>query len=321
MGGSEPKGPEWRRDTARSYRHNPFRGILYMTAGSIVLTSNDAIIKWLTEVMPIGQIMTVRGLLVCLLILVWLSMRGRLADLRSRNWRGQAFRAALMVAATFLFITSLSRLPLADAVAITFASPLFATALAVPLLGEKVGWRRWAAVLIGFGGVVLLAKPTGGGDVFAVGMALTVALLVALMDIATRRLNASETSTGTLFYTTLAVALAGLAPGTGDWVAPDTLLWGLLIASAATMAAAQFLQIEAFRFAGASTVAPFRYFSLISAMVLGIFVWGHLPDLQAGLGSLLILGSGLWIWHRERVRYGAGVAPDSGHLGTPPDRG
>ena len=289
-----------------------------MTAGSSVLTSNDAIVKWLTEVMPIGQIISLRGAIVCGLLLAWLMLRRRTEDLRVRNWPGQALRAALMVATTFLFIGSLSRLPLADAIAITFASPLFATALAVPLLREAVGWRRWSAVLVGFGGVVLLARPTGGGDLTAVGMALAVAFLVALMDVATRRLKASETSSSILFYTTVAVTAAGLVPGTGDWVALDPLLLGLLAGAALTMAAAQFLQIEAFRFAAASTVAPFRYFSLISAMVLGMAVWGHLPDLQAGLGCLLILGSGLWIWHRERVRHGPEGGPPGAPCGGPP---
>ena len=104
-------------------------------------------------------------------------------------------------------------------------------------------------------------------------------------------------------------------------MALDPLLLGLLAGAALTMAAAQFLQIEAFRFAGASTVSPFRYFSLISAMVLGMAVWGHLPDLQAGLGSLLILGSGLWIWHRERVRHGPEGGPPGGPGRAGGDRG
>ena len=140
---------------------SPLRGIACMVAGFALLTLNDAVLKWLTASYPTGQIVFMRSIFV--MILVWLiALRfGGLRTLRVVNLRGQLVRAGTMTVATLLFVTSLRLMPLADAVAIAFSAPLFVTALAGPLLGEHVGWRRWVAVLVGFGGVLVMFRPTG----------------------------------------------------------------------------------------------------------------------------------------------------------------
>lgn len=295
-----PSGPH---RPLRGYQAAPRRGILYMTAGSLLLTSNDAFLKWLTEMMPIAQIILLRGTVVCvaLLALLWWR-RGGLVTLKMGDWRGQAIRAALLVTATYLFVTALKHLPLATAIALVFASPLFTTALAVPLLGERVGWRRWSAVVVGFLGVLLLVKPFGGGLDWAALLGLGVAFCVASIDLVTRRLNLTDDSLSILFYSSLAVALSGLPVAPFDWQPVSLDAWWLLLASAVLMAVAQFLQIDAFRYATASTVAPYRYISLVWAAVLGFVLWGDLPDAWGALGVLLILGTGLYIWHREERR-------------------
>lgn len=273
-----------------------------MIAGSALLATNDAVVKWLTSDLPVGQIMFLRGGLLLAGLSLLLCIRGRVSVLRAHNWVGQFQRTALVVLSTYLFVNALKLIPLADAISIAFASPLFTTLLAVPLLRETVGWRRWSAVLVGFLGVLLIAQPTGAGLAWAALLPLSVAFLSALRDIVTRRLSATEATLGILFYTTAGVTLGGLLSLPFGWQPLDGGLLGLLLLSASLVGAAHFLQIEAFRYAAATTVAPYRYVALVWALLLGYLVWGSLPNALGWLGALLIIASGLFIWWRERVR-------------------
>ena len=121
----------------------PGRAILLMVAATAVLTLNDGIAKWLTRSVPVGEVLAVRGAMVVALAIAWAAARGRLADLRVRDWRPHLGRGVLMASSTFLFVTSLSLLPIADAIALSFAGPIFGTLFGALLLGERVGWRRW----------------------------------------------------------------------------------------------------------------------------------------------------------------------------------
>ena len=127
----------------------PEKAIVCMLLGAAVLTTNDAVLKWLTSGYHVGQIMFCRGIFIGLPLAILIWRAGGLKSLRPVNPKGHAVRAALVIVGTFLFVSGLAYLPLADAIAITFAGPLFITALAAPLLGESVGWRRWSAVLAG----------------------------------------------------------------------------------------------------------------------------------------------------------------------------
>ena len=138
----------------------PAKAIIMMVAAAGILTVNDAIAKWLTERYPVGQVLALRGGLVVLLVYCWAVATGRGGVLRVRSWPLNLARGGLMASSTFLFVTSLSLLPIADAIAISFAGPIFATALAALLLAEPVGWRRWSAVAVGFAGVVVMVRPT-----------------------------------------------------------------------------------------------------------------------------------------------------------------
>ncbi len=278
------------------------RAVAAMFLSGALLTGNDAAVKWLTEDLPVGQIMFLRAALLAAGIGVVLLGRGRAGLLRVGDWQGQGLRALFFVAATVFFVNGLRFLPLADATAITFASPLFTTLLSVPLLGERVRWRRWSAVIVGFLGVLLVVQPTGQGLAWAALLPLGSALAIAYVDIATRRLRSTESSIGILFWTTAAVALAGLVTLPFGWVWPSALQMSLLLLSALLMGGALYLAIEAFRLAEAASIAPFRYSSMIWAVLFGFLVWGTLPSLAAWSGIALIVGSALYIWHREQVR-------------------
>jgi len=217
------------------------RGILFMLLGSAGLTLNDAVMKWLIADYPVGEMLFFRGGAVALAVGLLLWRLGGASGFRVADPKGQSFRAALMVAGSFLFITGLKYLPLADAIAIAFAGPLFATALAVPLLGERVGWRRWLAVGSGFGGVLLMTRPSGEVIQWAVLLPLAACLTGAFRDIVTRRLTATDSTLATLFYSTSAVALAGLVTLPWGWRLPEPAHLAMILASSALMAGAHWL--------------------------------------------------------------------------------
>ena len=181
------------------------RGILFMVAGCALIVFNDVIVKLLTEQYPVGQAMFVRSLFVIPPVLLFALYEGKLANLRVHNFKGQALRSVIVVTGMFLFLTAITMMPIADALAITFAAPLMATALAVPLLGERVGWRRWSAVVVGLAGVILVLRPTGEGIAVVALLPLGSAITLALRDILTRRLSVSDSSSSILMFTTLAV--------------------------------------------------------------------------------------------------------------------
>ncbi len=270
-----------------------------MVAGFALLTLNDAVLKWLTASYPTGQIVFMRSIFVMILVGVIAWRFGGLQTLRVVNLRGQLVRAGTMTVATLLFVTSLRLMPLADAIAIAFAAPLFVTALARPLLGEHVGWRRWAAVLVGFGGVLVMFRPTGEAVRLVALLPLGVALASALKDIVTRRITATESSVAILFITTLVLAAAGLVTVVGGWRAITLFDFGLFAVGGFLLGGAQYLTIEAFRYAEAAVVAPFEYSAVLWAILYGFLIWGDVPDRWIISGSAIVIASGLYILHRE----------------------
>jgi len=280
----------------------PGKAIVCMLLGSAFLTANDAVLKWLTSGYSVGQIMFYRGIFIGipLSILIWRA--GGLTSLKPHNPKGHFLRAGLVVIGTFLFVTGLRFLPLADAVAIAFAGPLFLTAMAQPLLGEHVGWRRWMAVLAGFIGILVIMRPGGSAIQWAALFPLFASLTGAFRDILTRRLSARETSVALLFYTSVGVTLAGLATLPFAWTPVPAFDWGLFALSGFLIGCAQFLMIETFRLGEAALVAPFKYSGVIWAAALGFLVWGDIPDLGTVFGVSVVILSGLYILHRERLR-------------------
>ena len=189
-----------------------------MVAGSLLLTINDAASKWITAEYPIGEFLFLRGLFIFVPIAIVAQASGGLASLRVRDFRGQLLRAALMAASVYLFIFRIGIMPLADVVAIVFAGPLFVTALAPSLLAEHVDWRRWAAVVVGFAGVVLMTRPSLDSVRLVALVPLMVALLAALRDVATRKLSFVDSSAATLCFTTVTVMVVGLASLPWAWI-------------------------------------------------------------------------------------------------------
>ena len=277
-------------------------GIACILLGGAFLTTNDAVLKWLTDDYPVGEIMTLRGIFAFLPIgfIAWRA--GGWRALRVRHLHAQTARALFFVASAFIWVFGLIHLPLADAMAATFTGPIMITALAPLLLGEIIGWRRWTAVVIGFCGVLLMIKPTGEGLRLAILLPIVSVMGGVARDIITRRIAASESSVATLAFTTAAATLIGLVTLPFGWTMPNAWDWLLLAVSGILMGAAHFFYIEALRLAEAATVMPFKYFNMVWAVGLGFVIWGDVPDEWVIAGTLLVVVSGLYIMRREAVR-------------------
>lgn len=226
---------------------------------------------------------------------------------RSRHPRIQLLRGVIFTASAALFTVALGMVPIAEATSIAFVSPLFVAVLAGPLLGERVGLSRWLAVVAGFGGVLVIAWPTGAG--LALGGALLILLssaLWALGQVLNRRVRADDSMT-TLFYTGVVgtVLLSLVVPLV--WTPPDAAGWGLMLVAGLLGGVAHFLFGAAFRAAAAATLAPFNYTQMLWAGAGGWLVFGELPTPRLLGGAAIIVCAGLYmIWHENR-RGPAGV--------------
>ena len=285
---------------AGGHQDSAGRGITLMLGGLLLLTINDATAKWLTDSYPVPQIITLRGITILLPLVIILYFRGGFSAFKPYRIRNQALRALCFVGSTFFIITALSMMPLADAVAFTFTSPLIIAALAPFLLSEHVGWRRWSAIIVGFAGVVVIARPTPDAFQWPALVALGAAFWSALRDMVTRRISAEESSDLILFYSTVAVMTVGaLAAFVYPWRMPDAEDWALFALLGVLNGGAHYMMIEAHRWAEASVIAPFRYTALVWAFILGYFLWDDVPDAWLLSGSALVVASGLYILHRE----------------------
>lgn len=280
-----------------------------MVLGSALLTSNDAVTKWLCQDLPVTQVWCLRAVSALALILMLAPRYGGYACLRPRNWYGQGVRAAIFVTTTALIVWGLSLLPLVEMSAILFAGPLFVVVLSVWLLRERVGMHRWLGVLMGFAGVLLILRP--GAAVIGLGalVALGAALTGALRDVVTRRLGATEHPLAILNVSNSAVLLIGfaLAPWAG-WVLPSPAAWALLGLNGLLNAGAHLFIIEALRVAEASAVAPYKYTALLWSVLYSVIMFGHVPGPATVAGALLVVAGGLYILRREQQRAAAARA-------------
>lgn len=277
------------------------RGIFCMTLGTIVLSSQDAITKYISETHHIGEIIVYRSIWSLLFVMALAWHEGGARALRAKRPKANVIRALIAFFGALLVVSSFQLLPLADATAVIFASPLIVTALSVPLLGEPVTWQRWAAVIAGFVGIVIITDP-GGGIAWIALLPLAAAVMSAARDLYTRWLGAHDSSTVILFYTMAVATLGGalsLALFGTTW--PTLAMWSLFAISGFLAAIAHWLMIRALQLAPAASVSPFRYTALLWAAVLGFLVWDHVPAPPVVFGAGLVVASGLYLLRREQL--------------------
>lgn len=284
-------------------RQDVVRGILLMLAAVAVFSTMDALIKHLTAGYSPIQIIFFRNLFAFLPILPVLLRGGGIALLRTQRLGSHIARAAMGFGAMICFFTAFALMPLAEVVAISLSAPIFVTAFSVPLLAERVGPRRWAAVLVGFLGVVVMVRPGGASLSEPVALLpLTGAVLYALALIAMRKLGTTERAPTTVFYFTLAcTALSGLAQPF-VWRMPGLVDFALLVCVGLLGGSAQLLMTQSLRLAPAAVVAPFDYTALVFSISFGFAFWGEVPDRMLLAGAAIVVASGLYILHRETLR-------------------
>jgi drug/metabolite transporter (DMT)-like permease len=236
------------------------------------------------------------GLLFFVLIARWY---GGFSSLRSALWRWHLLRTLLATGSMFGFFYGLMYMPLVNALTLAFTAPLIVTALSVPLLGEHVGWRRWTAVVIGFGGVLIILRPGTGLFDFAAVAVLGSALCYAGLAITARKLAATESSFALSVYVLIGPLLVSSISIPGQYVAPDALGWLLFVLAGLCSAGAWIGIVGGYRRAPPALLAPLEYTALIGAAAAGYWIWHEVPDRWVVTGAMTIIGSGLFIVHRE----------------------
>ncbi|CAN0386865.1 unnamed protein product, partial [Phaeothamnion confervicola] len=265
------------------------KGVALMLAGVAFLSANDAVTKYLVERYPLGEVVFLRQLAGLCFILPYALATSGTAAFRVVDIAGQSFRAIAFLATAVFMAAGLAYLPLAIVTAIAFSSPIWVAALAGPALGERVTLRRWIAILVGFGGVLVIMRPGGPSFTWALLLPVVTAFANAVRDLLTRNLAKTDTSISILIWSAMLALVISAATYPFGWdpVSGLDCLW--LVFAGFLNAVAHFSMISAYRYADASALSPYRYTSLIWAIGLGWLFWSHLPDGWSLLGTLIVV--------------------------------
>jgi drug/metabolite transporter (DMT)-like permease len=268
-----------------------------------LFTVMDTIGKGLSARYPVPQVVWARYFFQFGWMLLLIPRLGMIGLVRTTRLGMNLVRGLLLAVATLFMFTAISFVPLADAYTITFIAPLLVTIFSIPLLGERVGWRRWSAVAAGFIGVLIVIRPGVGMPHWALALPLVTALGFALYQILTRKVAGTpgETSVAMLFYLASvgAVVTTALVPFFWRTVAPFD--WLPMAAMGLLGGIGHLLLIRALTIAPASLLAPFVYTQIVWGVVLGYLVFGDVPNVWMLVGGAVIVASGLFVFYREAV--------------------
>ncbi len=285
--------------------------ILIKLLSVLLFAVMSVLIRSVGEAVPLGQVVFFRSAFAIVPVIVIYSWRGEFGEaVRTGRPLGHVTRGLISVAGMFLNFAALARLPLVDATAISFASPLITVALAAFLLKETVRVYRWTAVAVGFGGVVVmlwpylniaeLAAASSAATTVGASCGVAAAFTNAAAVIQTRRLTDSETTASIVFYFSLICMIVGLASLPFAWHSPNAGELIALISIGVLGGLSHIFLTESYRYAPASVVAPFDYVALFWAFIFGYVLFGEIPTLYVYVGAAIVAGSGLFVLWRER---------------------
>ena len=267
----------------------------------MIFSSTDGAAKYLSSEIAPQQIIFLRYVIILTLILLFSIYQGRRNLFKTEQPKLQILRGLCMASSGLLIYFALKHLPLELCAAISFVSPLFVTALSIPLLGERVGLRRWIAVLIGLLSVLIILRPGGTSFQLAMLLPLGASLCWATGLTLTRLMRDREQALTVLAWSSL-VGVVALFPLAGSvWLTPNASQWTILILLGIFNGLGQYLVIRAFMLASASLLAPFSYSIIIWSMLIGLVVFNSFPDAITLVGTTILIAAGLYIWHREKV--------------------
>ncbi|MGB3390364.1 MAG: DMT family transporter [Pseudaminobacter sp.] len=275
-------------------------GILLMLLGDFFFALNDAMGKWLVASYSVGQVLLIRSCGAFLILGPMLARQGAGKLFRMERLDLQILRVVMATADTGLFYAAVVYLPLADVMTFYMAAPIYVAALSHVFLGERVRWRRWLAIILGFCGVVIALRPSSASLSLASIYALVGSLSFAVMLILNRRLRGTPDVT-LVTWQTLGALVVGLVLSIGTWQTPGALDLSALLLLGIVSGAAHMMITRALKLAPASALAPLQYTLLLWAVVFGIVFFGDIPDRQMLVGSAIIVIAGLFIFHRQNV--------------------
>ena len=280
----------------------PMRAVWAMLFAVGVFSLMDAGLKQLTTHYPPLQVAALRGAASLPFVLGWALATVGVRPLLRVRWSLHLLRGGLGITMMVSFVYAIGSLPLSTAYSIFFVAPLLITALSVPMLGEKVGPRRWTAIAIGLVGVLVLLRPTGEGLMSLAALAVLLAALMYAVSAITVRVLARTDSTQSMMVWLMAMIAVGAGllaiPG---WVPLRAADGWLILGVGVAGALGQYAITEAFRRGEASLIAPLEYSALVWGVLLDASLWGVLPDAVTWLGAAIIVASGLYLLRRERV--------------------
>ncbi len=298
-------------DVAHEQRRQRLTGIALMCGAVALFAALDAIAKYLGGYLDTLQVVSLRFISAFVIALIFFNPITKPDLVKTKRPGLQVVRGLMLVSTTICNFMAFRYLQLDEALAILFATPFLVAALAGPVLGEWVGWRRWTAIAVGFAGVLVIIRPgMSGGMQWAAIFSVAAAIFYACYGIATRMVSRSDPSDTTLFYGNLVavVVMGSLLPFV--WGGPLT--WfdiGLIVAMGALGSVSHYLLIAAHRRAPASVLSPFIYTQIVWAIALGYLVFANMPTRWTLIGSAIVVASGLYLIHRERKVTGRVVAP------------
>lgn len=275
-------------------------GVLLMLAGDFMFALNDAMGKWLVASFSVGQVMLIRSLGAFIVLGPMLAKQGPAKLVRMERRDLQFLRVLATTLDTFFFYAAVVYLPLADVFSFYMAGPVYVAALSHFLLGEKVGWRRWTAILVGFCGVLIMLKPSSSALSLSSIFALIGSLSFAFAIVLNRRLRGTS-DTSLVTWQTIGTLVVGVVLTIGTWRAPSTFDTGAMLLLGIVSCIAHLLITRALKLAPASTLAPLHYTLLLWAIVFGLVFFGDVPSLRILIGAGIVVMAGIFIFHRKKV--------------------
>ncbi|WP_274630302.1 DMT family transporter [Arvimicrobium flavum] len=275
-------------------------GILLMLLGDFMFALNDAMGKWLVATFSVGQVVFIRSIGAFFVLGPMIAKQERGSLFRLERPGLQVLRVVCATADTAFFYAAVVYLPLADVMSFYMAGPIYVAAMSHFLLGERVRWRRWAAILLGFCGVLIMLKPSSAALSLSSAYALVGSITFALVIILSRKLRGTS-DTSLVTWQTIGALVVGAVMMIGNWTTPSGLDLGAMLLLGAVSCIAHLLITRALKLAPASTLAPLHYTLLLWAVVFGIIFFGDVPGPRILIGSAIIVLAGLFIFHRQKV--------------------
>ncbi|MDA0907932.1 MAG: DMT family transporter [Proteobacteria bacterium] len=293
-------------------QQNNSLALMIMALSMFLLSVGDAVVRFLGQAVPVGQLIAVRGIILIAILMVMMRIMRDPMQLPLLANRWAVLRGLAETLSTYCFFISIQMIPIAVSTTVVFIFPVLLTLVSIPLFGEKVGVIRLSAVVIGFLGVVVVAAPSGDGFNMAMIYPIITAISLVVRDLATRKITSDVSSVSVILTTAMVTTLGGLASLPWGWTVIETELYGVFVIAAGLVACSFIAYVMAIRLGELSVIAPTQYMVILWATIWGALIWHEIPGKQAIIGGSLIILAGLiilWREHTQSVKRPASALP------------